>query len=103
MKFEEMKSRVPNLKRIENKVNALIEGLNNAQDAKEAIKIVKKYFKIQDEYTSDSTIAWMHANMFDLHIYFALRRNSANKGFGLWIPMARQKFNRRVNGGLIYV
>ena len=56
MKFEEMKSRVPNLKRIENKVNALIEGLNNAQDAKEAIKIVKKYFKIQDEYTSDSTI-----------------------------------------------
>ena len=41
--------------------------------------------------------------MFDLHIYCALRRNSVNKGFGLWIPMARQEFNRRVNGGLIYV
>ena len=37
----------------------------------------------------------MHANMFDLHIYCALRRNSANKGFELWIPMARQEFNRR--------
>ena len=45
----------------------------------------------------------MHANMFDLHIHCALRRNSVNKGFGLWIPMARQKFNRRVNGGLIFV
>ena len=44
---------------------------------------------------SDLTIAWMHANMFDLHIYCALRRNSVNKGFGLWIPMARQDFNRR--------
>ena len=44
---------------------------------------------------SDLTIAWMHANMFDLHIYCALRRNSVNKGFGLWIPMARQEFNRR--------
>ena len=33
--------------------------------------------------------------MFDLHIYCALRRNSANKGFELWIPMARQDFNRR--------
>ena len=33
--------------------------------------------------------------MFDLHIYCALRRNSVNKGFGLWIPMARQDFNRR--------
>lgn len=43
---------------------------------------------------SDLTIAWMHANMFDLHIYCALRRNSTNKGFGLWIPMARQKLNR---------
>ena len=41
--------------------------------------------------------------MFDLHIYCALRRNSANKGFELWIPMARQEFNRRVYGGLIYV
>ena len=37
----------------------------------------------------------MQANMFDLHIYCALRRNSANKGFRLWIPMARQEFNRR--------
>ena len=33
--------------------------------------------------------------MFDLHIYCALRRNSANKGFELLIPMARQDFNRR--------
>ena len=44
---------------------------------------------------SDLTIAWMQANMFDLHIYCALRRNSANKVFRLWIPMARQEFNRR--------
>ena len=33
--------------------------------------------------------------MFDLHIYCALRRNSVNKGFGLWIPMARQEFKKR--------
>lgn len=56
MKFEEMPLRVPNEKKIENFVKKLVEDFKGAEDAKTAIKIVKKYFKFCDDLDTDVTI-----------------------------------------------
>lgn len=56
MKFEEMKKHVPNVKTYKKKIEALCNELDNAKNKDEAIKIVKKYFKLTDAYSSDSTI-----------------------------------------------
>ncbi len=56
MKFEEMKKRVPNLRRVEEKLNELTLKLTEAKNKEEAIKVVKQYFKFSDNLESDVTI-----------------------------------------------
>lgn len=56
MKFSELKIKVPSLKKIEGKYNALIEELKAAATADEAYKVIKKAFKFEDDVNSDITI-----------------------------------------------
>lgn len=56
MKFNDMPLRVPNEKTIIKKLQKLTEELNGAMDAKEALKVVKKYFKLQDDLDTDAQI-----------------------------------------------
>ena len=56
MKFEDMPLNVPSLKEVENKLKSLKEELTNADNAKTAIKVVKKFFKYNDLLDSDITI-----------------------------------------------
>ncbi len=56
MKFEEMKKHIPNVKTYKNKIEVLCSELDSAKNKDEAIKAVKKYFKLCDTYESDVTI-----------------------------------------------
>ncbi len=56
MKFEEMKKHIPNVKTYKNKIEVLCSELDSAKNKDEAIKTVKKYFKLCDTYESDVTI-----------------------------------------------
>ncbi len=56
MKFEEIKKHVPNVKVVEKKLADLTSKLENASDAKEAIKAIKAYFKFSDNLESDIVV-----------------------------------------------
>ena len=56
MKFEEMPLRVPSAKKIEKKLEELTELLNETSSVKETLKVVKKYFKLLDDFETDTTI-----------------------------------------------
>lgn len=56
MKFEEMKKHVPNVKVYEKKFGDLTSKLENAKTKEEAIKVVKQFFKLGDNLSSDTTI-----------------------------------------------
>lgn len=56
MKFEEMKKHIPNEKVYSKKIALLCDELDNATTGEEAYKVVKKYFKLSDEFESDTTI-----------------------------------------------
>lgn len=56
MTFEQFPLRVPNLKKVEKKINSLIESFKNAKDADEAFKIIKKFNKFSDDLQTDFVI-----------------------------------------------
>lgn len=56
MKFEEYPLRVPNVKRIEKKIEGFIEDLNNATCKEDAIKVLKKFFKLNDDLSTDFNV-----------------------------------------------
>ena len=56
MKFEEMKKHVPSDKVYKKKYEELRKELSEATSKEDAIKVVKKYHKLKDNLTSDSTI-----------------------------------------------
>lgn len=56
MKFEEMPLNIPSEKKIGKKLEKLTDELINASTKEEAIKVVKKYFKVMDDFETDSTI-----------------------------------------------
>lgn len=56
MKFEELKAQKPNEKKIISDIKSLTKALKEAKDAKEAIKVVEKYFKLSDKIESNFTI-----------------------------------------------
>lgn len=56
MTFEEYPLRIPSLKKIEKQINKLTTDLINATNKEEAIKTVKRFFKLSDDINSDSTI-----------------------------------------------
>lgn len=55
--FENMKYTKPNLKKIQDQINAFISNFKNAGSAKEANLILKKYFKYRDKLVTNITIA----------------------------------------------
>lgn len=56
MKFEEMPLMVPSAKKIEKKLTELTTSLTEATSKEEALKVVKKYFKLLDDIETDTTI-----------------------------------------------
>lgn len=56
MKFTELPLKVPNLEKIKTKYETLINELNEANDAKEALNVVKKSFKLSDEINTQLTV-----------------------------------------------
>src|SRR5574344_2560871 len=56
MKFEDMPLHVPSLKKINAKISSFIDGLNNATCKEDAIKVVTKSFKYDDELSTDFSI-----------------------------------------------
>ena len=56
MKFEEYPLRVPNVIRIEKKIEGFIEDLNNATCKEDAIKVLKKFFKLNDDLSTDFNV-----------------------------------------------
>ena len=56
VKFEEMPLHVPELNKITKTLEKLSSDFINAKDSKEALRIIKKTFKLSDEINSDLTI-----------------------------------------------
>jgi M3 family oligoendopeptidase len=56
MKFENYPLRVPSLKKVTKKIEKLIQDFESAKSAKEALSVVKKYFKFEDDLSTDMTI-----------------------------------------------
>ena len=52
MNFNDIPLRIPNLKKIEEKAKLLSEEFVAAKTADEALKVVKKYFKLYDEIST---------------------------------------------------
>lgn len=60
MKFEEFKVKVPNAKKVMEKVNKYEEAFKNAQNAKEAKKIIDKANKYLEDISSDVSVIQIH-------------------------------------------
>ena len=56
MLFEKMAVSFPSVSRIEAKIRILTDYLENAKDGKEAIKALKRYFKIQNDVQTAATL-----------------------------------------------
>lgn len=56
MKFSEIPLKVPNLEKIKTDYTKLTSELTNATNANDALKAVKKYFKLGDEITTQLTV-----------------------------------------------
>ena len=56
VKFEDMPLHVPELNKITKTLKKLSNDFINAKDSKEALRIIKKTFKLSDEINSDLTI-----------------------------------------------
>ncbi len=63
MKFEEMKVRVPNFKKICEKIETLTSDLDNALDEKQAYQIIKKYHRINDDYEANCSLVFIHYSL----------------------------------------
>ena len=56
MKFENIPLRVPNVEKIKKQFNLFKEEFLNANNADEALKVIKKVFKYQDNLVTDMTV-----------------------------------------------
>ena len=56
MKFTKLPLKVPNLEKVKIQFENLIEEFNNAATSKEAYDVIKKYFKLSDQLTTEFTI-----------------------------------------------
>jgi len=60
MKFDELKARKPNEKKLITEINTLTKELKEVKDAKEAIKVVQKSFKLSDKIDTNFTVISIH-------------------------------------------
>ena len=56
MKFENIPLRVPNVEKIKKQFDLFKEEFLNANNADEALKVIKKVFKYQDNLVTDITV-----------------------------------------------
>ncbi len=71
MKFEEFQLRVPQLKKVEKKLNGFIDNLSKAQSASEALNVIKKFNKYSDNLFSDATVVSINYSLDTKNLVYA--------------------------------